>query len=84
LGDDILNPSTGDVVYLHVLGIGLVFINSMEAAADLLDRKGSIYSDKPSLVMAGELCVSNVVQNERLTNPSRYHQMWLQKYGEHP
>ncbi|KDR70208.1 hypothetical protein GALMADRAFT_255080 [Galerina marginata CBS 339.88] len=46
----------GDVVYLHLLGIGLVFVNSPEAASDLLDKRGSIYSDKPSLVMAGELC----------------------------
>lgn len=46
----------GDVVYLHVLGQGLVFLNSPEAAVDLLDKRGSIYSDKPSLVMAGELC----------------------------
>ncbi|KAJ7171125.1 cytochrome P450 [Mycena filopes] len=33
----------GDVAYLHVVGQGLVF-------------KGSIYGDKPTLVMAGELC----------------------------
>ncbi|KAF8184805.1 cytochrome P450 [Pholiota molesta] len=46
----------GDVVYLHVLGIGLVFLNSPEAATDLLDKRGGIYSDKPALVMAGELC----------------------------
>ena len=48
-------PSPGDVVYIHVLGQGLVFLNSAEAAFDLLDKRGSIYSDKPSLVMAGEL-----------------------------
>jgi hypothetical protein len=42
-------------VYLHVLGIGLVFLNSPEAATDLLDKRGGIYSDKPALVMAGEL-----------------------------
>jgi hypothetical protein len=46
---------TGDVVYLHVLGQGLVFLNSPEAADDLLDKRGAIYSDKPKLVMAGEL-----------------------------
>ncbi|PPQ90149.1 hypothetical protein CVT25_012460 [Psilocybe cyanescens] len=46
----------GDVVYLNILGIGLVFLNSPDAASDLLDKRGSIYSDKPSLVMAGELC----------------------------
>ncbi|KAG6860201.1 hypothetical protein C0995_014458 [Termitomyces sp. Mi166 len=47
---------SGDVVYLHVLGQGLVFLNSPEAAFELLDKRGSIYSDKPSLVMTGDLC----------------------------
>ncbi|PFH51601.1 hypothetical protein AMATHDRAFT_142046 [Amanita thiersii Skay4041] len=46
----------GDIVYVHVFGQGLVFLNSPEAAFDLLDKRGSIYSDKPQLVMAGELC----------------------------
>ncbi|KAF5310108.1 hypothetical protein D9619_010510 [Psilocybe cf. subviscida] len=45
----------GDVVYLHVFGIGLVFLNSAEAATDLLDKRGAIYSDKPGLVMVCEL-----------------------------
>ncbi|KAG5643437.1 hypothetical protein DXG03_000945, partial [Asterophora parasitica] len=51
-----LMKAQGDVVYLHVLGQGLVFLNSPEAAFELLDKRGSIYSDKPSLMMAGELC----------------------------
>ncbi|KAF7368779.1 Cytochrome P450 [Mycena venus] len=46
----------GDVVHVHVVGQGLVFLSSPEATMDLLDRKGSIYGDKPALVMAGELC----------------------------
>ncbi|KAF8628962.1 hypothetical protein AX15_003619 [Amanita polypyramis BW_CC] len=46
----------GDVVYLHVFGQGLVFLNTPEAALDLMDKRGGIYSDKPPLVMAGELC----------------------------
>ncbi|KAJ7827129.1 cytochrome P450 [Mycena olivaceomarginata] len=40
----------GDVVHVHVVGQGLVFLSSPEATMDLLDRKGSIYGDKPSLV----------------------------------
>jgi len=46
----------GDVVHVHVVGQGLVFLNSPEATMDLLDKKGSIYGDKPGLVMVGELC----------------------------
>jgi hypothetical protein len=37
--------------------MSLVFLNTPEAALDLLEKKGSIYSDKPGLVMAGELSV---------------------------
>lgn len=51
------HPRVGDVVYLHVFGQGLLFLNTYEAAIDLLEKKGSIYSDKPALVMAGELYV---------------------------
>ncbi|CDO74770.1 hypothetical protein BN946_scf185001.g18 [Trametes cinnabarina] len=46
----------GEVVYLHVFGQGLLFVNSYEAAVDLLEKWGAIYSDKPKMVMAGELC----------------------------
>jgi hypothetical protein len=49
--------SPGDVVYIHILGQNLVFLNSREAASDLLDKRGLIYSDKPSFVMVGELWV---------------------------
>ena len=54
-----LNPclSPGDVVYIHILGQSVVFLNTAEAATDLLDKRGLIYSDKPSFVMAGELWV---------------------------
>ncbi|KAI0360725.1 cytochrome P450 [Trametes cingulata] len=44
------------LVYLHVFGQGLLFVNSYEAAVDLLEKRGAIYSDKPKMIMAGELC----------------------------
>lgn len=47
--------ATGSIVYLHVFGQGLVFLNTSEVAVDLLEKRGAIYSDKPALVMAGEL-----------------------------
>ncbi|KIJ09366.1 hypothetical protein PAXINDRAFT_87543 [Paxillus involutus ATCC 200175] len=46
----------GRITYLHVFGQGLVFLNTPEAVFELLDKRGAIYSDKPRLVMAGELC----------------------------
>ncbi|PBK60793.1 cytochrome P450 [Armillaria solidipes] len=39
----------GDVIYIHVFGAGTT-VN------DLLDKRDSVYSDKPQLVMVGELC----------------------------
>lgn len=50
-----LAESVGDIVYLHVFGQGLLFLNTYEIAIDLLERKGAIYSDKPARVMAGDL-----------------------------
>ncbi len=40
---------------MTALGTGLLVINSFEAAHDLLDKKGSVYSDRPRLVMIKEL-----------------------------
>ncbi|KAJ7910500.1 cytochrome P450 [Mycena leptocephala] len=62
----------GDVVHLHLMGQGLVFLNSPEATMDLLDKKGSIYGDKPALVMAGELTgCDNMVAFTRYGDVSR-------------
>ncbi|TFK93396.1 cytochrome P450 [Polyporus arcularius HHB13444] len=46
----------GELVYLNIFGQGLLFVNSYEAAVDLLEKRGAIYSDKPKMIMAGELC----------------------------
>ncbi|KAI0056348.1 cytochrome P450 [Artomyces pyxidatus] len=46
----------GDIVYLHVFGQGLVFLNSFDVANELMEKRGAIYSDRAPLVMAGELC----------------------------
>ncbi|KAK0499180.1 cytochrome P450 [Armillaria luteobubalina] len=42
----------GDVCYLHVLGQGIVFLSSANAASDLLDKR-------QQLKMVGELCGCN-------------------------
>jgi len=46
---------TGDVVYLHVCGQSLLFLSSPQAALELMEKRGSIYSNKPSLVMVEDL-----------------------------
>ncbi|KDQ62047.1 hypothetical protein JAAARDRAFT_148681 [Jaapia argillacea MUCL 33604] len=45
----------GDVVYVNVLGQPIVLLNSPKHANELLDKRSLIYSDRPKLIMAGEL-----------------------------
>ncbi|ESK93754.1 cytochrome p450 [Moniliophthora roreri MCA 2997] len=45
----------GDICSVTVFGQTLVILNSSKAASDMLDKKSSIYSDRPVLQMGGEL-----------------------------
>ncbi|EMD33312.1 hypothetical protein CERSUDRAFT_142250 [Gelatoporia subvermispora B] len=45
----------GDIVYLSVLGTPVIILNSSKVISELLDKRSAIYSDRPSLPMAGEL-----------------------------
>lgn len=45
----------GDLVSVSVLGRTMIIVNSFAIADALLNRKGSIYSDRPVLPMATEL-----------------------------
>lgn len=47
----------GDVIYLEILGRPIVLLQSAQAVIDLLDKQSGIYSDRPHMVMAGELFV---------------------------
>ena len=40
---------------INPVGRPVVVINTVKAAFDLLEKRGAIYSDKPKMVMAGEL-----------------------------
>ncbi len=44
---DCLHP--GDVMHLEALGFHLIVLDSREAAIDLLEKRGAIYSDRPHL-----------------------------------
>ncbi|KAG1736610.1 cytochrome P450 [Suillus paluster] len=46
----------GPITHLRIFNQSLIFLNTPQAVFDLLDKRGAIYSDKPHLVMAGELC----------------------------
>ncbi|PFH53736.1 hypothetical protein AMATHDRAFT_78864 [Amanita thiersii Skay4041] len=45
----------GDIVYLESFGRPLVVLNSFRAATELFDKRATIYSDRPRLVMVDEL-----------------------------
>ncbi len=45
----------GDIVYMGVFGNPIVVLNTKQAAYDLLDRKGSMYSSRPQRPMVTEL-----------------------------
>ncbi|KAF9478585.1 cytochrome P450 [Pholiota conissans] len=45
----------GDIVYIKIFKQPMVIINDLQAARDLLDKRSSIYSDRPRFVLLSEL-----------------------------
>ncbi|KAI6001506.1 cytochrome P450 [Pisolithus marmoratus] len=45
----------GDVMHLEIFGRHIVILNSANAAVEMLEKKSSIYSDRPVVPMGGEL-----------------------------
>ncbi|KAI0056031.1 cytochrome P450 [Artomyces pyxidatus] len=45
----------GEMMYLRVPGMSVLVLNSIRVAADLLDRRATINSDRPRLVLASEI-----------------------------
>ncbi|KAG1876583.1 cytochrome P450 [Suillus subalutaceus] len=45
----------GDISHVEVLGQHIIVLNSVKSAVDMLDKKGTVYSDRPVLPMGGEL-----------------------------
>ena len=54
--DFVLNA--GPLVYLTMPGQGILIINTHQVAADLLDRRGHIYSDRPRMISK---CRSSII-----------------------
>ncbi|KAG0702313.1 cytochrome P450 [Suillus ampliporus] len=46
----------GDISRIEVLGQHIIVVNSVKTAVDMMDKKSTIYSDRPVFHMAGELC----------------------------
>jgi hypothetical protein len=47
--------SAGDISHIEVMGQHIVVLNSVKAAIDMLDKKSTLYSDRPIFPVAGEL-----------------------------
>lgn len=45
----------GDICSATVFGQTFVILNAFEAAVDLLDKRGSVYSERPLLTMGGDM-----------------------------
>ncbi|KAK4677605.1 hypothetical protein QC764_300240 [Podospora pseudoanserina] len=55
-----LHQQYGDVVYLQLGPTPTILLGSAQAAWDLLERKGSIYSSRPRFIMGQELLSNNL------------------------
>ena len=45
----------GPIMHVNALGMPIIIVNDVKIATDLLDKKSALYSDRPTLPMAGEL-----------------------------
>ncbi|KAI9451955.1 hypothetical protein F5148DRAFT_1289285 [Russula earlei] len=45
----------GDILILRVAGQPIIVLNTQKIAADLLDRRAGIYSDRPRNIVAAEI-----------------------------
>ncbi|KAF7762119.1 hypothetical protein Agabi119p4_8712 [Agaricus bisporus var. burnettii] len=75
----------GNMVSVSVFGQQMIILNSAKTASDLLDKKGSIYSDRPRMEMGGELVgwkntLVLVGYGERFRN---YRRLFHQLIGSH-
>lgn len=51
----------GDIVYLNAAGQSMVILNSQKVAADLLDRRAGIYSDRPRNIVASDIMTGGLL-----------------------
>lgn len=50
----------GPIFSLNMAGTPIIILNTHKVAADLLDRRSTIYSDRPKSIMAGEILTGGV------------------------
>jgi cytochrome P450 len=74
----------GDVCRVHIFGKSLIFLSSPEAVFDLLEKRGSIYSDKLHLVMTSDLCVHILQRACKFSEFIMATQRWCWPNGRDP
>ena len=45
----------GEITYINVLGQEMIVLNSSKAAVEILDKRSANYSDRPVIMMCGEI-----------------------------
>lgn len=51
----------GPVIYMSLAGRSMVVLNTHKACFDLLEKRASIYSDRPRLIVAGEYMSGDLI-----------------------
>ncbi|KAJ6493028.1 cytochrome P450 [Mycena sanguinolenta] len=74
----------GDVMHLQVLGKSMIVLDTLQAAVDLLDKKGSIYSDRPPLplyeLLGWTYMLSFMRYGEMFTRHRQVHQSFFSRH----
>ena len=53
----LITQLSGKILQLHALGKTFIILNDAQDAYNLMDRRGSKYSDRPRIVLVGEMLV---------------------------
>ncbi|KAJ7328472.1 cytochrome P450 [Mycena albidolilacea] len=73
----------GDVMHLQVPGKSMIVLDTLQAAVDLLDKKGSIYSDRPPLplyeLLGWTYMLSFMRYGETFTRHRQVHQSFFSR-----
>nr|BED43001.1 cytochrome P450 monooxygenase [Trametes versicolor] len=67
----------GEVVYYKVLGTRIIMLNTIEAAAELLDKRSANYSDRPRMVMQNEMIEASTLGSLPYGDLYRKHRRWM-------
>ncbi|KAG6832007.1 hypothetical protein H0H92_006043 [Tricholoma furcatifolium] len=75
-----LGRTYGDVVQLRILNQSMIILNSVEAAVDLLDKRSSIYSDRPTLPVFELLGIADTLVFAKYGKEFRHQRRIVQQY----